>query len=356
MTNLYEAHRQWLVRPADERFPDLHALYDFTRRRREESSEDARQLRHVALTVTPQGAVAVNGETPPAYLTHWAFGQLASAVGAPARYLRTLPPEMARDCLSHGLQRSTERCKLLLRTHHPYANGSGEEQLAAAFTGPTYGRIWDADVVASLAEAVEGTGWHVPPAHPSRGSECAGLYASDRDVFAFLVHDERPVEVGNAKLGRGFFLWNSETGAATFGLTTFLYNFVCGNHIVWGAEQVRELRIVHRHKAPDRFTRDALPILNRFVESRALTDSVTEAVARAMGIRIGGACDEVLTWFAGRPFSRNEVIAGYQAGLNAGDDVSSLWGMIQGLTAAARTLPHTDARVDLERRAGALLN
>jgi hypothetical protein len=98
-----------------------------------------------------------------------------------------------------------------------------------------------------------------------------------------------------------------------------------------------------------------MPILNRFVESRALTDSVTEAVAKAMGIRIGGASDEVLAWFAGRPFSRNEVVAGYQAGLNAGDDVSSLWGMIQGLTAAARTLPHTDVRVDLERRAGALL-
>ncbi|MEW6049529.1 MAG: DUF932 domain-containing protein [Candidatus Zixiibacteriota bacterium] len=355
MTNLYDAHSQWLTRPADERFPDLTALHAFTQRRREESSEDARHFAHVHLAVTPEGAVAVNGETPPAYLTHWAFSQLATAVGAPARYLRSLPPQTVCDCLTHGLARSPERCKLLFRVR-PYPNGSGEQVQIAAFTGPTYGRIWDADVTASLIEAVEGTGWHVPPAHPIHGSASAGLYASDRDVFAFLVHDANPVEIGDAKLSRGFFLWNSETGAATFGLTTFLFNTVCGNHIVWGAEHVNDIRIVHRHRAPDRFTREALPMLNRFVESRTVTAAVTETVSRAMATKVGGACGEVLQWFAGKAFTKHEVIAGYQAGLNAGDDVATLWGMIQGLTAAARTLPFADARVDLERRAGALLN
>ncbi len=32
--NLYEAHRQWAVRPHDERFPDLSALFDYVNNRR----------------------------------------------------------------------------------------------------------------------------------------------------------------------------------------------------------------------------------------------------------------------------------------------------------------------------------
>lgn len=352
--NLYAAHRQWAERPPDERFADLDALYRFTRQRRERSSEEAMQLQHVHLTVTPDEAVAVNHNTPVAYLTNWAFGQLATVVGAPARYLRTLPPNMVRDCLTHGLQKSTDRCKLLLQAN-PVVNGGGEQLMAAAFTGPTYGRIWDCDVVEHCSQLVEGTSWHVPPAHPLHGSANAGLYASDRDMFAFFVNDERPLEIGDARLGRGFFIWNSETGAATFGLTTFLYNYVCGNHIVWGAEEVNELRIVHRLRAPDRFWHEAIPVLNRFAESRALSESVSDVVHKAMTTKIGGPVHEVLNWFASKPFSKHEVIAGYQAGLNAGDDVSTVWGIVQGLTAAARTLPHTDTRVDLERRAGSLL-
>ncbi len=354
MTNLYDAHSQWVSRPPDERFSDLSTLYEFAKNRRKQSSEEVRTLNHVALTVTPDGGIAMNGETPPAYLTNWSFGQLATALGAPARYLRTLPPDMAKDCLTYGLNQVSGKCKVMLRSL-VFPNSAGQQLMTAAFTGPTYGRIWDSDIVENLMKAVEGTGWHVPPARAVQGSENAGLYASDRDMFAFFVNDENPVEIGNAKLGKGFFIWNSETGAATFGLTTFLYNYVCGNHIVWEAEQVKELRIVHRHRAPDRFYRDAIPILNRFVENRSLSDSVSAAIGKAMEKRVGATLEEVLSWFETKPFTKREVIAGFQVGQSEGDDVTNAWGMVQGLTAYARNLTYTDSRVDLERRAGALL-
>jgi len=37
------------------------------------------------------------------------------------------------------------------------------------------------------------------------------------------------------------------------------------------------------------------------------------------------------------------------------DEVRSVWDAAQAVTAFARTVPHQDRRVDLERRAGALL-
>jgi hypothetical protein len=355
MTNLFDAHKQWLERPPDERFPDLQSLYDFTRNRQKVSLQRIEPLNELHISVTKDGAIGLNGNTPPMCFTNWAFGQLASTIGAPAKYLRTLPPEMVRDCLMHSLGRSPDRGKILMRLQSP-TNEAVSPSMVAAFTGPDYGRIWDVEVVGSLMRAIEGTSWHVPPAHPSRGSAHAGLYASDRDMFAFLVNDEHPIEIGNAKLGKGFFLWNSETGASSFGLTTFLYNFTCGNHVVWCAEQVQDLRIIHRLNARSRYTKEATSILNEFVTDTTPTNSVRSTVERAMEHRIGTGLEDVLKWFAPKPFTKREVMSGFQSGQAEGDDVTTVWGIVQGLTAHARNLTHIDARVDLERRAGTLLN
>ncbi|MBK7142007.1 MAG: DUF932 domain-containing protein [bacterium] len=348
-TTLLDAHKQWITRPPDERFPSLEAMLDVASHRKRESIENVRDVRSLRVYASHNGALDLNGHQPHATLTHWAFSQMCHKLGAPAGYLRTLPPEVAARCLEHGISQSYDECKILTRNG---GKGDDHANLAAAFTSPTYGRIWDCDVLAALLAAIEGNGWHTPPSSVLGPS---GLYASDRNMFAFLIHDEQPVEIGNAKLGRGFFLWNSETGAATFGLTTFLYNSVCQNHIVWGAEEVKELRIVHRDRAPDRFCREAVPLLNKFVESSAASYAIANVVHRAMYMPVGGSFDEVQAWFAGKPFTRQELLAGHHAGLSAGDDVSTVWGMIQGLTAAAQSLPHIDTRVSLERRAGALL-
>lgn len=349
--NLYDAHRQWVMRPPDERFTSLDDLHESVRKRRLSSHEETRHLRELHLAVTEQNGLGLNGHSPTALFTNWAFGQLCSAAGAPARYLRTLPASLASDCLRETLAKSDENCKVLLRN----ANGNGtpgSRPLTAALTGPTYGRIWDDDVVATLKDAVAGTGWKLPPGY---GNEPTGLYASDRDMFAFLVNDEAPVEVGNATLSRGFFVWNSETGSATFGLTTFLYNHVCGNGVVWGAEDVSQLKIVHRAKALDRFYSDAIPALNRFVESRTVGNTIREVVENAMRQTVGRSPDEILASIASKQFSRKEITDAWNQGLAEGEDPTTLWGMVQGLTARARTYSHIDARVDLERRAGTLL-
>ena len=171
------------------------------------------------------GGIAINGSCMPAHSSHWAFGKLCSTVEAPASYLRTLHAEMAKDCLQYGPMSSEQRCTLLLR-EQPGNDQSDPAHLAATFTGEYYVRIWDAGVVRYVMNAVKNSPWHVPPARESNNSVNNGLYASDHDMFAFLVSDENPVQVGSAKLGKGFSCKNSETGASTFSLTTFLYNIV----------------------------------------------------------------------------------------------------------------------------------
>ena len=131
---------------------------------------------------------------------------------------------------------------------------------------------------------------------------------------------------------------------------------MCGNHIVWGAEEVRELKIVHRHHALSRFYSEAIPVLDRFVENKGLDDRIRETVGRAMDDRLGTTLEEVSTSLKVLPFTRNELAAAWNTGLAEGEDVTSRWGLMQGLSAYARALPFIDRRVSLERRAGALLS
>lgn len=352
-TILIDAHKQWVKRPPDERFKSLDEILKFTGTRKQNALEETYALRDLRLHATHGGGMFLNGHVPHSALTNWSFSQLCQTVKAPAGYLRTLSAGMAVQCLEYGMAKAGGEAKLLLRKNEKAdPKDSSFGNAVSAFTSPSYGRIWDYDVVSELMEAVRDTNWHPPESKSGQ----AGLYASDRDMFVFLINDERPVEVGNARLGRGFFLWNSETGSATFGLTTFLYNFVCGNHLVWGAEEVRELRIVHRNRALSRFYSDAIPVLNRFVEDRNLDDQIRDTVSHAMENRIGETLEEATKSLRSLPLTRSEIASAWNTGLAEGEDVTTRWGFTQGLTAFARTQPFADRRVSLERRAASLLN
>lgn len=352
--NLYEAHRQWSKRPKDQRFPNLGALRKYVENRKLASSESETKLQQFHVTTDERGAIVLNGNSAPSHLTHWSFGQLCTWLKAPASYLRTLPAELTVQCLRESQGRYNASCKLLKRETEGDFQTPARMDLAA-LTGPRYSRIWDIDVVSTIVEATDDSPWKTPPAHPNHGSEHSGLYASDRDMFVFMVNEEQSVEIEGVKLGRGFFCWNSETGAASFGLTTFLYNYVCGNSIVWGAEDVNEIRIVHRDNAVKRFREEALPALQAFLGSSQRNAAVMDTVSRAMKHPVGTDLEQVLKWAEEKPFSKRELTNAWEIGQAEGENVSTLWGLVQGLTASARKIPFTNIRVNLERRAGQLL-
>lgn len=125
-------------------------------------------------------------------------GKDGSLVGAPSSYMRQLPAPLAAINLQHGLL--SHRAELVKTLE---AN-DGRVELRAV-TGPGYGRIWDHELVAAVMKiAGNGTGdtrWKVPGVldwnrmmhHPfvDITKDTTTLYASDRDVFLFLV-DDRP--------------------------------------------------------------------------------------------------------------------------------------------------------------------
>ena len=99
------------------------------------------------------------------------------------------------------------------------------------------------------------------------------LYASDRDVFLFLVDDLNPIEAGRLPDGspdlyfRGFYCWNSEVGAKTLGIASFYLRAVCQNRNLWGVEDFEEITIRHSKYAASRFAHEAAPALTSFANS-----------------------------------------------------------------------------------------
>ena len=295
--NLMQAHEQWASRPADQRFETLDALRASLRARsmtsREIGDVEAAQLRPIADGRAVKLAVR---DADPLSLSHWSFGQLARVSGAPADYLRKLPADLAVSCLAEGLRDGFSGLngagKLLVRDDDA---GSA----LAALTSTTYGRIYDhqvADAVAMIQE--RDPRWHNPLAydHATGAPRPSGLYASDRDVFCFMIDGGSLLEVGpRAQLNRGFFCWNSETGSRSFGLTTFLFNVVCGNHIVWGASDVRTITIRHSLYAPDRFAGEAGPALLAYANASAAP--IEAAVGKACDLLLPEG-EKLAAWFA----------------------------------------------------------
>jgi len=187
-------------------------------------------------------------------------------------------------------------------------------------------------------------------------TEPAGLYASDRDVFMFLIDGGSLLDAGpRAQLNRGFFVWNSEVGARTFGLMTFLFNVVCGNNIVWGAQDVNKVVIRHTSGGPARFDRDAVPALLEYVNASA--KPLEDSVRKAQALVIGSDQEQVTAYLlAHGKFSRSEIKSAIDFAKAEEGDCRTLWQLVQGFTAYARGFDYVDSRIDLETRAGKLLN
>lgn len=362
---------EWFSRPDDERFLSLTDLHAAVKARAERATTRTVETREVRVEASRDDAerlaLIVPGRDQPVTPTHWSFGQLASLVGAPAGYLRQLPAPLAGINLQHGLIEHRAELMKTLETE------DGRVELRAV-TGPDYGRIWDHELVAAVMKiAGNGTGdtrWKVPGLldwstmtyNPviDITRDTTTLYASDRDIFLFLVDDLHPIEAGRLPNGdpdlffRGFYAWNSEVGSKTLGMASFYLRAVCMNRNIWGAEGFEEISIRHSKFAANRFAHEAAPALENFASS---SPAPFMAGIKAARERIVARKDEDReTFLRKRGFSRGEtekIIARVLE--EEGRPPESIFDFVQGITALARDKPHQDARLDLEGKAAKLL-
>lgn len=380
-SNVMTASRQWASRPADERFWTIKDMFEATKRVDTARKAIAVKPQDIEAVLTDGGLrLAMPGIEKPAALTHWGFQQLAAKIGAPARYLRSLPEKNVVELLNIGLHSSETYFEDLSAEVRVGVRNDYYDPHIESWTSTRYGYIPNWRVCDGLSH-LENLGWRVPPARPAvndvRARKAtaedvlqnnklsgglgvkvgdliapAGLYASDKDMFAFLVNPGNPLAAGKFNLNRGIFVENSEVGSGAFRITTFLYDGVCGNHIVWGASDLTEITVRHVGKADPRAWVALTEQLKGYLEADA--SLCVKRITAAGKFSLGTDKDTVVD----NLFSNRKIKLTREVLSNAFDraveldgdrvDVTSAWGMVTGLTRVSQEEANADRRTEID--------
>jgi hypothetical protein len=191
----------------------------------------------------------------------------------------------------------------------------------------------------------------------------AGLYASDHDCFVFMVNTNRVVKAGDRALMRGTFVRNSEVGDGSLIFTYFLLDNVCGNHIVWGAQDVQEVRVRHvGTKTLENGLRKFRVQIAKYED-----DSVSDLEAKikkAMSFELGATKEEVIEALFKyarvkglSPITKKRLTEAYKTAEENEDrfgNPRTPWAMVSGLTQNSQGA-HADTRNEVDYAAGKVL-
>lgn len=353
---LFRAHHQWASRPSDERFKTLPELYAATKGYAEQAAE-SHDVPFSTLSVCAEAnddnMYLTGSEGRKALISHHAFGQLAARAGAPAAYLRGLPSTLAVQNINHGLKERTadgEKHNANLLFHK-----NGGLVLRAATT-EVYERLWNWEVAERLMELAER--FNLTPAVPTftwgdgelKGQDNPALYASDHDMFVFLMDRNRNVGGSAEGLFRGIIVQNGEVGGVSLSMMKFLFRDLCQNHIIWDASDVSEIRMRHVGNLRGKWNEFHGSVRTYLDSSDNDEDNMIFVTKK---FKLGGTKEEVLDKLFGKrsfQFSRKMLNAAYEANVPEEDgDPNTAWGFVQGLTRHSQTVPFADERTKLDR-------
>lgn len=385
--NLMDANRQWANRPADERFWGLDDLNARLLSVKEHAVEARADIKRVRVEAVDDG-LKIGGDKNGALvgITNHAFGQLCNRVEFPAGAIVKVSADIAADIINYRIEQMDNDTEVQL-----LMDQREDGVTIRSVTSEKYARIFGADLMPFLF-AMRDAGWKVPPARPNvnnaPGSRLAteadvlanqssgltikvgdpiapaGLYAGDRDMFTFMVNTDEQIDDGTGrKWSRGFFLSNSEVGAGSVNLTEFMMAEVCGNHIVWGANNIVQVRYRHVGEAYDR-TMEALELAYT-----KLKDWRAPELARQLDIMRNheivplankeGLIDALYKMRLTPVLTQKVIDAAYDAGMEYGEIDGAMpntpLGIVHGITRYSQTLSNANERYKMDAAGGLIL-
>jgi hypothetical protein len=303
-------------------------------------------------------SVALQSPHGRASFSHWSFGQLARLIGAPAGYIRELPPELAARCINHGIATAPSGTVASLLVQD--GNGCDASPRIRACTSETYARVWDEEIYSAILDTIVSR-------DPSWQAEI--MSRSDRDSYLTLTNKRATlqdpsvqaiVNDPNAAAGgimyRSLTIGNSETGARSLTIDGGLYRARCKNLMLWSFALDRSFR--RRHVGKTRLVRDAIREIQTFayayVNRSAERDNaiIRQLIDRELAHSKDAVIDELQAIGA----TREQAIDAYER-CERTEHVSprSFWGTAQGLTRLSQDCPYQDGRFLLDQLASKVL-
>jgi hypothetical protein len=235
---------------------------------------------------------------------------------------------------------------------------AGDIPLTRAFNSVKYARIWNDELTGRLLRLSQESSYQPAPASFD-GSR--GLYIGERDMFAFLVDNDRRIfeKDPNGGLGRGLICWNSETGHRKVGGMRFAYNYVCGNHMIWGAQDVFEWSTRHVGNVQERFAdSDFILRLSQWSNASATEDERVIVAAREKEYATKEEMLDAIFGLRDARLNRKLLDDAYTRAVQHEDwygSPRSVWGIVSGITEIARDKTNADERQDLTLASGKVM-
>lgn len=344
MLNLVaDAPAQWKAyKPSDA--ITIQATHDAMRRKAETRTEAFRDVRGIELAKleayqTDAALTLRDGHGLNVYsVREHAFSQLCTSIGAPSRYLRTLPTDTALQCLNHGL-RKYEGSKRMFR-----CAGSS----VRAIVSERYAELDDVPALFMLAEAAHDRELYLAAWGHSVGTT-VGRFVSPK---LFDGPDGHPLQIG-------IDFRNSEVGNHSVSLRSVIFRQVCTNGLI--IELGKGAASKWRHIGEASRLQDAFSAMVPTVLTQA--EEALYAAAKAHGLvmtvaearaRVG----KLLLTENQQTQSITQALA--EAGIAEVVDEAQTtitgWHLVNGITSAARIHESEPAmRTAVEAEAGKLL-
>lgn len=335
--NLTQASNELFQRSPDERFESLDELLFHCTRQRESSAEYWQPTE--GMRVLPlQGRLGLTFSDGATFaLNDWSFGQACRLASVPKETVNRLSADTASRVLCETLPVIRKPLQLY-----------GVNDQAISIHGTAYTRLYNAEVLSVVREyAVDFT----PP--PKGFNGATGLYAGEQDLFAFLIDPMGWIEIGGQAFAPGFFVWNSEVGRRTLGISTFWFQAVCQNHIVWDATDVCEFTRKHTANVHEALV-EVRRMIEQLIERRdARRDGFASLIERAMDTKLGGDADEVKKALIQNGIARNLAERAIESAEQQGR--FTVFALVDALTRLAREYQNAGSRSEADQQAARLL-
>jgi len=338
MANLTEVSKELFRRSPDECFPSLTALSEHCERQKEACIDRWVAPRSIQTDPDGGGPLLLSAGGDGAFeMNAWSFGQLCRLAGVGKETVNRLTPDTATRVFAETLPRGNKPIQLLT---------SGDRLRSIHGTG--YTRLFSADLLNMVQEFA--TDFEAPPEGASGGT---GLYAGEQDMFCFLIDPGGWAEIGGEAFAPGFYLWNSEVGRRSVGISTFWFQKLCANHIVWDACEVVEFTRKHTSRVHDSLS-EIRQIIESLVRKRdERRDGFVRVIEKAMETRLGDDVDEVKKTLSQSGITRQLALRATEYAARKGP--LTIFSVVDALTRFSHELRYAGDRTDADQKAARLL-
>lgn len=337
MTTLTHANRELFRRTDDERFPDLATLAQHCRTQKQESLDRWHSPQSLRPVVREGELLLAIGDDGEYRMNDWSFGQLCGLARVSRDTVNRVFPETAARVLTDTMPSGQKPLQLLTSDH-----------ALRSIHGVSYTRLWNLDVVNLIRDCATD---FQPPQKAMNGG--TGLYAGEEDMFCFLIDPTGWAEIDGQAFAPGFFVWNSEVGKRSVGISTFWFQAVCQNHIVWDAMDVVELTRKHTAGVGNILT-DIRRSIDALVARRdERRDGFVKVIGKAMQEKLGDDAEAVMKELAKngipRQLAKDALAIAEQQGR------FTIYALVDALTRLAGRLVNAGDRLEIDAKAAKLL-